>query len=97
MVTYITLFKYTQQGMATIKDAPKRIEATKAMIEKLGGRVIGVWLTLGQYDLIGIAEFPSDEVAARVALEVGRLGNTTTQGLRAFSEAEFASFVSQMS
>ena len=67
------------------------------MTEKLGGRVIGVWLTMGQYDLVGIAEFPNDEAAARMALEVGRLGNVTSQTLRAFSEDEFASLVSQMS
>jgi uncharacterized protein with GYD domain len=97
MVAYITLYKYTQQGAATIKDSPKRIQAVKAMTEKLGGRVIGVWLTMGQYDLVDIAEFPNDEAAARMALEVGRLGNVTSQTLRAFSEDEFASLVSQMS
>ncbi len=97
MVAYITLYKYTPQGMTTVKDAPKRIQAVKDMTEKLGGRVIGVWLTMGHYDLVGIAEFPNDEVAARMALEVGRLGNVTSESLRAFSEEEFARLVGQMS
>jgi uncharacterized protein with GYD domain len=97
MVTYIGLYKYTREGMAAIKESPKRLQGVKAMAEKLGGRVIGVWLTMGQYDLVSIGEFPDDEVAARVALEIGRLGNATSQNLRAFSEEEFARIVGQMS
>lgn len=29
MATYITLYKYTEQGINNIKDAPKRVEAAK--------------------------------------------------------------------
>ncbi len=97
MVAYIGLFKYTPQGMADIKESPKRIKAMSDMIQKLGGRMIGAWLTMGEYDQVIIAEFPNDEVAARMALEVGRSGNVTSQSMRAFSEEEFARIVSQMS
>jgi uncharacterized protein with GYD domain len=30
----------------------------------LGGRIIGLWYALGEYDLIGIVEFPTPEAAA---------------------------------
>ena len=29
MTTYVTLYKYTEQGIRNIKDAPSRVEAAK--------------------------------------------------------------------
>ena len=36
MLTYVVLMNFTHQGMTTVKDSPKRAQAAKAMIEKLG-------------------------------------------------------------
>jgi len=96
MPAYITLYKYTQEGLADIKESPNRILQAKALIEKLGGRSIGVWVTMGEYDLVAVGEAPNDEVAAQYALMMGGAGNVTTQTLRAFSEEEFARIVSRL-
>lgn len=96
MPGYVMLFKWTQKGIADLKGAPERINQAKAGVEKLGGSMVGVWVTMGQYDLVGIADLPNDEAAAIFALSIGSLGNVTTQTMRALSEEEFAQVVAKL-
>jgi len=96
MPTYITLYKYTQQGATNIKGAPDRIKQATAAAEKLGGKVIGVWATLGQYDLVAVGEFPNDEAAAALNLIVASLGNVSSETLKAFTPEEFAKIVASI-
>ena len=51
---------------------------------------------MGQYDLVAISEFPSDEVAATVALAIGSQGNVHTTTLKAFPEAEARRIIEAM-
>ncbi len=39
MPTYITLLRYTQQGMEKIKDSPTRLEAAKQSVHQMGGEI----------------------------------------------------------
>ena len=88
MPTYISLVRYTQQGMQNIKDAPARLDATKQAAQSLGIQIKGWYLTMGQYDLVTIVEAPDDETVAKIALTVGMRGNVRTETLRAFTEEE---------
>ena len=36
MATFVILYKYTEQGIKNIKDAPKRVEAAKKAAAKAG-------------------------------------------------------------
>ncbi len=94
MPIYIGLFKFTDKGLANIQDSPKRIAAGLPAAEQMGIRVIGTWLTLGQYDLVSVAEAPDDETLARFALAYGMQGHAITQTLRAFTLEEFERIVS---
>ena len=96
MPGYISLYKFTQQGVASIKDSPKRIQDAKAAAEKMGIKVVGVWVTMGEYDLVVVSDAPNDEAVAVFAFTLGRLGNVTSQTMRALSEAEFAQVVSKL-
>ncbi len=96
MPAYITLFKWTQKGLGDIKDSPERIKQVKALGEKLGIRTIGVWVTMGEYDLVGIGEAPDDQTVAVDMLTIAGSGNVTTVTMRAFSEEEFAQIVSKL-
>ena len=89
MPTYISLLRYTQQGISSIQDAPARIDAAKEGYRKAGGELKAVYLTMGQYDLVAIAELPNDEAVARMALALGGQGNLRTETMRAFTETEF--------
>ncbi|MBN1402196.1 MAG: GYD domain-containing protein, partial [Anaerolineae bacterium] len=96
MPGYIQLIKYTKEGLADIKNSPQRIKEARAAAEKLGIRVVGVWVTMGEYDLVSIGDAPNDEAVAVYTLALARLGNVTTQTMRAFSEDEFAQIVSKL-
>ena len=89
MPTYISMLRYTQQGISAIKNAPARIDAAKDAYRKAGGELKSIYLTLGQYDLVVIAEMPNDEAVARMALALGVQGNIRTETMRAFTETEF--------
>ena len=96
MPGYACLMKFTPQGLANIKDSPERIKQGRALVEKLGGKVVGVWVTMGEYDLIAIGDFPDDQAVATWALTLAKQGNVTTHSMRALSEDEFAQVVAKM-
>ena len=96
MPTYITLIRYTTQGMQNIKDAPARLDAAKQAAQELGVDVKAYYLTMGQYDAVTIIEAPDDETVARIALTVGSRGNVSTETLRAFTEEEFRRITSSL-
>jgi uncharacterized protein with GYD domain len=96
MPTYISLLRYTQQGISAAKNAPARIDATKEAYRKAGGEFKAIYLTLGKYDLVAIAEMPNDEAAARMALALGSQGNIRSETFRAFTETEFRKIVSTL-
>lgn len=93
MFTYITLYRYTTQGIRTIKDSPKRAEQARQAMEKAGGKLKALYLTAGRYDLIAISEWPSEEAAMTFLLAHASAGNVTTETLRAFDEAAFKKIV----
>jgi uncharacterized protein with GYD domain len=96
MPTYILLMKLTDQGIKTIKDAPKRVEEGIKGFEKMGGKMLGFYLTTGEYDYVSIGEAPSDEVAVTFALALGSKGNVRTTSLKAFTKEEFAGMVKKL-
>ena len=85
MLTYVSLYHWTEQGIKNVKDTVKRAEAAQATIEGVGGRLITLLWTQGAYDLISIAEFPDEDTAMAYAASIGMQGNVRTETLRAFS------------
>lgn len=96
MPTYILLMKLTDQGVKAIKDAPKRVEEGIKGFEKMGGKMLGFYLTTGEYDYVSIGEAPSDEAAVTFALALGSKGNVRTTSLKAFTKEEFAGMVTKL-
>ena len=93
MPTYIALMKYTQQGVAKVKDSPARLDAGREAFKKLGVQIKYTYLTMGRYDLVCVIDAPDDETYARVVLQLGSQGNVQTETLKAFSEDQFRKIV----
>lgn len=55
-----------------------------------GARTTGgeVYWTLGQHDIVAVAEAPDDETIAAALLALGSQGNVRTKTMRAFSREE---------
>nr|NIT41783.1 GYD domain-containing protein [Gammaproteobacteria bacterium] len=94
--TYVVLYKLTDQGIRNIKEAPQRIEEGTKAFEAAGGKVIGFYSVMGEYDYVGIGECPNDEMAVAFALGVGAQGNARTTTLKAFTREEFAEIIKKL-
>ncbi len=66
------------------------------VIQKAGGKLIGFYATMGRYDLVMIAEGPSDEVAFGQLITLGMLGNVRTTTLKAFTRQEYAKILGKL-
>lgn len=96
MPLYISLLNYTDQGIKNMKEAPQRVGAAREATEAAGGKFLGFYLTMGQYDAVAITEAPDDETYAVQILAIGGQGNVRTTTLKAFNEEEFARIVSHL-
>jgi uncharacterized protein with GYD domain len=69
MPHYLQQVAYTIEGWkALVKKPQNRIEAVRPVIEKLGGKIEGGWLTFGDYDVVLILELPSNVDVAAIAM-----------------------------
>jgi uncharacterized protein with GYD domain len=88
MASFVTLAKFTEQGIKNVNQTTKRAEAFREMAKKMGATVKELYWTLGRYDVVVSFEAPDDETATRLMLTLGALGNVRTETLRAYSAQE---------
>jgi uncharacterized protein with GYD domain len=96
MPSYLTLVSLTDQGIRNIKEGPQRLDAFKQAVQAGGGRVIFVYMTMGEYDLVTLVEGPDDETAMRLLMQTGSLGNVRTKTLKAFTEEEYRRIIAAL-
>jgi uncharacterized protein with GYD domain len=96
MPTYITLLRWTQQGIQHIKESPVRLDQAREAIKAAGGELKAFYLTMGQYDAIAIADAPNDEAYARTLLAIGSAGDVRTETLRAFAEEDYRKIIASL-
>jgi uncharacterized protein with GYD domain len=96
MPTFIISINLTDQGIKNIKESPKRMQAGKSLLKKMGGRVKQVYLTSGDNDAVMIAEAPNGDVMTKFAMALSSFGNVRTNTVRAWPEAEFKKMVSEL-
>ena len=89
MTRYITLLRFTEQGVKELKKSTSRAEAFRQAAETLGVKVEAQYWTTGEYDgaLIFSAEKESNVLRCLAALAAA--GNVRTQTLKAFTAKEF--------
>jgi uncharacterized protein with GYD domain len=93
MPTYISLATITDQGVRTMKDLSKRVQNAEHTFAQMGAHLQELYLIMGPYDYVVIADAPDDETMARVALTVAGQGNVRTQTFRAFDRSEMLDVV----
>lgn len=96
MPTYITLVNFTEDGRENIDELPKRIEKIKELKRSLGGKPLGFFVTMGQYDMVAFSEMPDDESVAKVQLTAALEGEVETETLRAFTVDEFSDILDEL-
>ena len=88
MPRYVTLVRWTEEGIKDVKQTTQRAEQVRQLMEQMGGRLDAIYWTLGRYDLVVVTEAPDDETAAAAVLRVASQGRVRTEVLRAFDAEE---------
>jgi uncharacterized protein with GYD domain len=96
MATFIMLGSFTDQGIRSVKDTTKRADAFKELAKGSGVTVKDIYWTLGQYDIVAIAESPDDTTMTALGLALGKSGNVRTQTLRAFSASDMNAILAKV-
>jgi uncharacterized protein with GYD domain len=68
MKTYIMLGKYTAEAIKEIR--PERTTKAINIIEKLGGKVKGMFAIFGDYDIVIIIEGPELETMIKISVDL---------------------------
>ena len=96
MRSYVILSSWTDQGIKNSRDTIKRAKHFRALIESRGGKVREHLYTLGEYNIVTVAEFPDDETAAAAVLTLAKLGNVRAKTMRAYTDDETAAIIAQL-
>ena len=96
MQTFILSLNWTDQGIRSVKDAPKRSNAARELAKIVGVEMNQVYLTSGDNDLLVIVDAPNGDNVAKFALALGALGNVRTRTARAWPESEFQQLISEL-
>ncbi len=89
MVRYLTLVTFTDSGIREVAKSPKRAATFCSAVEAAGGRVLGQYWALGEFDGCVILEAPDDATAASLLLDLGREDHVRTRSMRIFDATEF--------
>jgi uncharacterized protein with GYD domain len=90
MSTYLMLSRLTDEGRKTLKERPGRLNEVNKEVEDMGGRVTAQYALLGAYDFVTVIEAPSNEVIARISVELGSRGTLDITTYPAMSATVFA-------
>lgn len=96
MARYIAMLNWTDQGIRTVKESPKRLDAAKELAKKLKGEIIDFYMTMGAYDIVIVFDAPDDESVAKFTLMSGMGGNIRTTTMKAFNEADYRRIVGSL-
>jgi uncharacterized protein with GYD domain len=96
MPTFICSLSWTDQGVRTIKDAPKRAQAGRELAKKMGVEIKQIYLTAGEADLLLLLETTNGDNVAKFALALGAQGNVRTRTARAWTEPEFQKLIAEL-
>jgi uncharacterized protein with GYD domain len=96
MPTYISLLRFTQQGVEKIKESPARLDRARQAFQAMGAEVKAFYLVMGQYDAVVVSEAPDDETVGKLVLMIGAQGNVRTETLRAFTEEEYRRIIASL-
>ena len=75
MADYLMQISYSAAAWAAlIKRLENRVEAVRKVVEKLGGKLGGFWMSFGNQDLVGILKMPDNVSVAAFAMAIAAGG-----------------------
>ncbi len=96
MPTFILSLNWTEQGIRSVKETPKRAQAIRDLGKRMGVDIKSIYLTTGNSDLLAIVEATDDDNVAKFAMTLAAAGNVRTRTVRAWPEAEALKLISEL-
>jgi uncharacterized protein with GYD domain len=97
MPIFISLVKFTEQGITTMKqEGISRSDTVQRNIESLGGRLIDAYYCLGDYDVVAILEFPDNHAAMKSAVLNASMGHIRLTTMPALPRSEWRSLLQEV-
>jgi len=93
MATYVSLINWTEQGIRNFRDTAQRAADFSRLVESAGGTVRELLWTVGEYDIVCVADFPDEESGVAALLQVGSAGNIRSNTMRAFTAEQMADII----
>ena len=88
MPVYVQLLKWTESGRKNVETLPDRVATVQKRVEDMGVKIIGHYMTMGQYDQVIVCEAPDDETVAKITVMIAGRGNVVSETCRAFTMDE---------
>jgi uncharacterized protein with GYD domain len=93
MATYVSLVSWTEQGIKNFPDTIKRVREFNRHVERAGGMLREALWSFGEYNLVHISHFATDEAAAAAFLLLESAGNVRVRTMRVFDAAEMENII----
>jgi uncharacterized protein with GYD domain len=93
---FISSLNWTDQGMRSLKEAPKRAQSARDIAKKMGVEIKEIYLTSGDCDMVAILETANGDNVAKFAMAIGAMGNLRTRTVRAWTQAEMQKMISEL-
>src|SRR5919202_564374 len=90
MATYVTLYRYTDQGMRNIGNAVELAKHWQQEAERRGVRVLALFWLQGHFDAVTIVEAPDEDAVTALLLAIGAEGSLRTETMRGYSAEDLA-------
>jgi len=97
MATYVTLVKFTSEGLKSMDDLGKEWEEGTKRVAQMGIKPIGAYGLLGPYDMMFIYEAPDEKAAVNVPMSFSsRKGGAQTETWTAIPMEEFVKLIGRL-
>ncbi len=89
MTNFVTLWKYTKDGLVDMKMTPERVDVVKKLIADAGGNLVSIYGLIGAYDVMTIMEMPDEKAAMATILKICSKGRVIPMTMTALSIEDF--------
>ena len=96
MPHYVSRMRGTSKGVAGLPAWRERVDEGERIVEEAGGKLVGVWVTLGRYDVVEVFEAPDDDTALEIVTKLSHHGAEQTETLRAFTRDQAEGIIKKL-
>ncbi len=96
MPHYVVLYKFTDQGIKNVRATVERAHDGRMDSERRGFKILDIYWTQGQYDVVAVIEAPDEQAMMAGMLNIAAAGNVRSETLRAFTAEEMEQVLRKM-